>query len=182
MTTATAATNMTLAGAKKFAKAMTPVVNDLLTTRLIAERVKQQIDDECLRILSAGEYHYASKWYDMRVNDRLPEDRIVRIVRDSFLMADDDRARYFTLRADFIEQAGWQCERDYCPASMAESKCIRLEQQILDAMAEMMHCPAVRTTWGEHREKALELATGLVVSLATYRQPKIPTEWLGKAL
>ena len=181
MTTATAP-NMTIAGAKKFARAMRPIVNDLLTTRLIHERVKKQIDDECSKFLATGEYHYNAKWYDMRGNDPLPEDRIVRIVRDSFLMADDDRKRYYELRADFIEQAGWQCERDYCPASMAESHCIRLEQQILDSMAEMMHCPAVRTTWGEHRDKALELAIGLVVSLATYRQPKMPTEWLGKAL
>lgn len=181
MTTATA-TNMTIAGAKKFAKAMTPVVNDLLITRLIAERVNKQIDAECLRILSAGEYHYNAKWYDMRGEDTLPADRIVRDVDSTYLMADDDAKRYYGLRADYIEQAGWKVERDFCPGSMAESKCIRLEQQILDAMAEMMHCPAVRTTWGEHREKALELAIGLVVSVTTYRQPVMPTEWLGKSL
>ncbi len=173
----------TLSDAKRFARDMTPVVNELLITRLIAERVKKQIDEECARILATGEFRYANKWYGYNFRgDKLPEDRILRNVAESYLMHDEDAKRYYELRADFIESAGWKCPRGYCPASMAESRCIRLEQTILDAMAEMMHCPRMREVYGDHREQALELAIGLVVNLSSYRKPPMATEWLGKSL
>lgn len=177
------ATRPTLSDAKRFARNMTPVVNELLITRLIAERVKAEIDAECTRILSTGEFRYANKWYayDFR-GDKLPEDRILRNVAESYLMHDEDAPRYYKLRADYIESAGWQCPRDYCPASMAESKCIECENTIISAMADMMHSPALRDAWGDTRDKALELAISLVVSLSSYRKPPMPTEWLGKSL
>ncbi len=171
-----------LSDAKKFARDMTPVVNELLVTRLIAERVKKQIDTWCASILATGEYRYADKWYEYRDDDGLPSDRILRDVKDTYLMHEEDSPRYYKLRADFVESAGWKCPRDYCPASMAESKCIECENKIISAMADMMNCPQIRDAWGEHREQALELAIGLVVNLSSYRQPPMPTEWLGKAL
>jgi hypothetical protein len=177
------ATHPKLSDAKRFARNITPVVNELLTTRLIAERVKKQIDDECSRILSSGEFRYANKWYDYSFRgDKLPEDRILRNVAESYLMHDEDAKRYYQLRANYIESAGWKCPRDYCPASMAESKCIECENAIISAMADMMNCPNLRDAWGETREKALELSIGLVVNLSSYRNPPMATEWLGKSL
>lgn len=172
-----------LSDAKRFARDMTPVVNELLITRLIAERVKKQIDEECARILSSGEFRYADKWYGYNFRgDKLPEDRILRNVAESYLMNEGDAKRYYQLRADFVESAGWKCPRDYCPASMAESKCIECENTIISAMADMMQCPNLRDVWGDNRDKALELAIGLVVNLSSYRKPPMATKWLGKSL
>lgn len=176
------ATRPRISDGKKFARDMTPVVNELLITRLIAERVKAQIDTWCSGLLANGEYRYADKWYEHMGEDRLPDDRILRDVKDTYLMHEEDSPRYYKLRADFVESAGWKCPRDYCPASMAESRCIECENTIISAMSDMMKCPQLRDAWGEHRDKALELAIGLVVSLTSYRKPPMPTEWLGKAL
>ncbi len=177
----TTATQPTIADAKRFSKQMIPVVNELLTTRLIAERVKKQIDAACSQILAAGSFRYSDHWYEDGMTD-LPADRILREVQDTYLMDDEQAKQYYKLRADYIEQAGWKVERDFCPASMAESKCIRLEQQILDAMADMMHCENMRHVYGENRDKALNLAISLVTNVSTYRKPVLPREWLGKAL
>ena len=179
MTTATKP-QPTVADAKRFAKQMTPVVNELLTTRVIAEHVKKQIDAACTQILASGQFRYADKC--LKRDKSLPADGIVRDVKHAYRINDEQASEYYKRRADYIEQAGWKVERDYCPAAMAESKCIELEQQILDAMAQMMNCPQMRHVYGEHREKALDLAIGLVVNLTTYRKPAMPREWLGKPL
>lgn len=167
---------------KQFARTMTPIVNELLTLRIIHERVKATIDAECLRILSSGEYRYADKWYEHRGEDKLPEDRIVRDVRDTYLMRSEDADIYYRLRADYIESAGWKCERDYCPAAMAETKCIESENAIIAALADLMQTPAIKDAWGQTREDALDLVIGLVVNMSSYRKPPVPTEWLGKSL
>lgn len=167
---------------KQFARTMTPIVNELLTLRLIHERVKETIDAECLRILSSGEYRYDDKWYEHRGEDKLPADRIVREVRDAYLMRSEDAETYYRLRADFIESAGWKCERDYCPAAMAETRAIESENTIIAALADLMQTPAIKDAWGDTREEALNLVIGLVVNLSSYRKPPVPTEWLGKSL
>ena len=167
---------------KQFARTMTPIVNELLTLRIIHQRVKETIDAECTRILSSGEYRYDEKWYEHRGEDRLPEDRIVRDVRDTYLMRAEDGEQYYRLRADFIESAGWKCERDFCPAAMAETKAIESDNTIIAALADLMQSPAIKDAWGETREEALNLVIGLVVNLSSYRQPPMPTEWLGKSL
>ena len=167
---------------RAFARKITVVVNHLLTMRIIHARVKEQIDAECLRILASGEYRYADKWYEHMGDDRLPDDRILRDVKDTYLMHEEDSPRYYKLRADFVESAGWQCPRDYCPASMAESRCIEYENEIISELSALMECPAIKDAWGEHREQSLELSIGLVVGLSSYRKPPMPTEWLGKSL
>ena len=165
-----------------FSQEITPIVHDLLTKRIIHERVSAVINAECERILASGEYRYAAKWYDHMGSDRLPEDRIVRIVRDAYLMEPDDAARYYKLRADFVESYGWKCERDYCPASMAESRAIELENTLLSKLASLMKNENFKDVFGEQRKEALSIAMDLVTKLTTYVPPPQPTEWLGKAL
>lgn len=166
---------------RKFAAKITPIVNALLTHRIIHARVKAVIDAECEKILASGDYRYADKWYEHRMH-KLPADRIIRDVKHTYLMNDEQAEEYYRLRADFIEHGGWKCERNYCPAAMAETRCIELENQLLFDLAELMNNENFKHAYGEHREEALSIAIDLVTKLSNYVPPAPPTEWLGKSL
>lgn len=182
MTTATKPKRPTDKEIRTFGQNMTPVVNELLTTRLIFEHVSKLIDDNAAKIITDNEFRYHTQW-DKYPRINLPDDRIVRNPKHDYMMADEDAARYHSLRADFVEQSGWVVpERGYCPALMADWRCTELEWQILAAMAELMQDERLKEVYGEHREEALNATIELIVNLSTYRKPTMPREWLGRPL
>lgn len=170
-----------IADAKRFGLAMTPVVNELLTTRTICEHVRKLINENAASIIAANTFRYHTQWNKYRIN--LPADRIIRDLKDDHMMSDEDAERYYSLRADFVEQSGWIVpERGYCPACMAEHRCLQLEWRLLEAMAELMKDERLKHVNGEHRKQCLDLIIDMVVNLSTYQKPTMPTEWLGRPL
>jgi len=100
----------------------------------------------------------------LAANEVLNEYEGTRIVKpdDSWMMGDEDSARFFQARNEHIaanyDVPGW----DYCPACMADSARIEAENAMLDAAGAVipeLHSSRVRRL--ELRAKAIDLLLGL---------------------
>jgi hypothetical protein len=142
---------------KALVRAITPLVPVLLAARATAEVERERADRIQRAILDSSVFMRDSRWGE-------PE-RITDPKR-AYLMNDEDAARYFAALDVAYREAGYvDLEPGQCPALVAESARIKLENELLDAAEPSTGIAANRILCAglEKRAEYLRLLIGLAL-------------------
>lgn len=169
--------------ARNVAKALTPVVNEWLLVKLKLEAISERIDAMDREILQANDFRYAERWAK---NGR--EKYVGRVLDPelTYLMDEDDSAKYFEIRDDRIAADGWDVpERGYCPKCMADSEMVEMNHKLIAEAGK--HIPGVTADkllcagMDKYRE-FIDLCVKLVVNAPGYQEPKLDLSKFPRAL
>lgn len=149
---------------KEVIKAMTKPVADYLAARAIAEVERERVDKIQRRVL-------AESVFMANTHGRDGGGRAFRVTepKDSYLMRDEDAARYFdTLNAIHLAEGFKDAEKGYCPALTSEHNQTKAEWALIEAsrafFPEVTNDKLLGAGGCEMRRKYIDLIVGLVLA------------------
>ena len=132
---------------------LAPIVLKLNLARLLAESERKRVDAYILPFFNSLEF---------MTNPEMTGEPAERITKpdELYLCGDKEKvAQYFADCDRLHKEHGSKLPDGYCPALVAEHAVIDAENELLIAGGEFFEAPFIET-WGEKRDKALELLEG----------------------
>lgn len=158
--------------AREMAAGLVNEVNAVLLAQAVADVERERVDKIQRRLLSEAVYMGA------RPSFAVPDGAPFRVTEPkySWLMEDEDAARYYAALDAAYAAAGYELEPGYCPALMAENAQCQAENAMIVAAGKWFPefvDEGTPRVYGEKRDKLVELLIGLVVNAPGYVAPKV---------
>lgn len=147
-------------------------VNAVLLATAVADVEREKCDAIQRRLLAEAEYFGRNKTRSNPAGDRFR----VQEPKDSWLMEDEDAARYYAALDAAYAEAGYVLEPGYCPALIAENAQCQAENAMIVAAGKWFPefvDEGTPRVYGEKRAKLVDLLIGLVVNFPGYKAPKV---------